>query len=54
MPLAALEAAVRGTRLHSRSAREARPELEALYQLLAERYPQAIGGKLPPAGFYGP
>lgn len=54
MPQAALEAAVRGTRLQSRSAREVRPELEALYQLLAERYPQAIGGKLPPAGFYGP
>ncbi|WZB74826.1 ABC transporter substrate-binding protein [Achromobacter insuavis] len=54
MPQAALEAAIRQTRLQSRSAREARPDIEALYQLLANRYPQAIGGGLPPVGFYGP
>ena len=54
LPLAAIETAIRGTRLQSRSARDARPELEALYRLLAGRFPQAIGGALPPAGFYGP
>lgn len=54
MPQAALEAAIRQTRLRSRSAREARADIEALYQLLANRYPQAIGGGLPPVGFYGP
>ncbi|MGY6270151.1 ABC transporter substrate-binding protein, partial [Achromobacter denitrificans] len=53
LPQPAIEAAIRGTRLDSRSARDARPELEALYGLLAERHPQAIGGRLPPAGFYG-
>ncbi|MFP3741219.1 ABC transporter substrate-binding protein, partial [Burkholderia sp. SIMBA_019] len=39
MPQAALEAAIRQTRLRSRSAREARADIEALYQLLANRYP---------------
>ena len=54
LPAAAIEAAIRGTRLESRSAQDARPELEALYRLLASRFPQAIGGNLPPVGFYGP
>ncbi|WP_244240254.1 ABC transporter substrate-binding protein [Achromobacter agilis] len=54
LPLPAIETAIRGTRLESRSAEAARPELEALYRLLADRYPQAIGGSLPPAGFYAP
>jgi len=54
LPAAAIETAIRGTRLESRSAHQARPELEALYQLLAQRFPQAIGGGLPPIGFYGP
>jgi len=52
LPQPAIETAIRGTRLESRSAQQARPELEALYRLLADRYPQAIGGSLPPAGFY--
>ncbi len=54
LPAAAIEDAIRRTRLESRSARDARPELEALYRLLASRFPQAIGGDLPPVGFYGP
>jgi NitT/TauT family transport system substrate-binding protein len=54
LPAAAVETAIRSTRLESRSARDARPELEALYRLLASRFPQAIGGDLPPVGFYGP
>jgi NitT/TauT family transport system substrate-binding protein len=53
LPRPAIETAIRGTRLDSRSAQDVRPELEALYRLLADRYPQAIGGGLPPAGFYG-
>lgn len=54
LPQPAIEDAIRATRLESRSAHDARPELEALYRLLAGRFPQAIGGKLPPVGFYGP
>lgn len=52
MPQAAIETAVRGTRLDCRGAQAARPEIEALYRLLASRFPQAIGGGLPPADFY--
>lgn len=54
LPAAAIVTAIRNTRLDTRSAHAARPELEALYTLLGSRYPQAIGGALPPAGFYGP
>lgn len=54
LPAAAIKTAIRGTRLESRRAIDARPELEALYRLLANRFPQAIGGNLPPIGFYGP
>lgn len=54
LPQPAIENAILATRLESRSAQDARPELEALYRLLAGRFPQAIGGKLPPIGFYGP
>ncbi|EHK63304.1 hypothetical protein [Achromobacter arsenitoxydans] len=54
LPKPAVVTAIRGTRLDSRSARDARPELEALYRLLASRFPQPIGGDLPPVGFYGP
>ncbi|MGW9064899.1 ABC transporter substrate-binding protein [Achromobacter animicus] len=54
LPAPAVVTAIRGTRLDSRSAHDARPELEALYRLLASRFPQAIGGELPPVGFYGP
>lgn len=54
LPAPAVVTAIRSTRLDSRSARDARPELEALYRLLARRFPQAIGGDLPPVGFYGP
>lgn len=54
LPAAAIETAIRSTRLETRSAHDARPELEALYTLLGSRFPQAIGGELPPVGFYGP
>lgn len=35
------------------SAAQARPELEAFFQLLLDRQPASVGGKLPDAGFYG-
>lgn len=54
MPVAAIEQSIRVTRLESRTASEAREPLEALYRLIAERHPQAIGGAMPAAGFYGP
>lgn len=53
VPADAIEDAIRVTRLDSRPAHAIRPELEALYRLLAERFPQALGGDLPDAGFYG-
>lgn len=53
-PAPAIESAIRLTRLESRSAAQARPQLEALYDLLGGSFPQAIGGRLPDAGFYGP
>ncbi|MDX1368241.1 ABC transporter substrate-binding protein [Pseudomonas sp.] len=31
----------------------ARPELEAFFQILLQRQPASVGGKLPDAGFYG-
>lgn len=54
LPVEPVQTAIELTRLESRSAAEARPQLEALYGLVADRYPQAIGGKLPAATFYGP
>jgi NitT/TauT family transport system substrate-binding protein len=54
LPTAAIEGAIKSTRLESRPANEVRPQLEALYKLLAGQNPQAIGGRLPDAGFYGP
>lgn len=54
LPTAALEESIRATRLHSRPAHEVREQLEALYRLLGEHNPQAIGGRLPVVGFYGP
>lgn len=54
LPVPAIETAIRVTRLESRPANSIRPQLEALYGLLGERYPQAIGGRLPDSGFYGP
>lgn len=54
LPVPAVESAIQATRLDSRPAREVRPQLEALYALLAKTNPQAVGGRLPDAGFYGP
>lgn len=54
LPVEALEASIRVTRLESVSASAARGPLEALFGLIAKRHPQAIGGALPPASFYGP
>ena len=45
---------IRVTRLESVIAKQARFALEALYRLIARGNPQAIGGKLPDAEFYGP
>lgn len=53
-PVPAIESAIRQTRLDSRPALQLRPQLEALYGLLGNTYPQAIGGRLPDVGFYGP
>lgn len=38
---------------HYTSARQAQPELEAFFQLLLERQPATVGGKLPDSSFYG-
>lgn len=54
LPADAVESAIRATRLDSRPASAVRPQLEALYTLLGKHNPQAIGGRLPDAGFYGP
>jgi NitT/TauT family transport system substrate-binding protein len=54
LPVAATEDAIRATRIDSRPAHAVRAQLEALYGLLGESNPQAIGGRLPDAGFYGP
>lgn len=50
----ATEEAIRVTRIDSRPAHSVRAQLEALYGLLGKSNPQAIGGRLPDAGFYGP
>lgn len=54
LPVVAIEQSIRFTHLESRSASQARAQLEALYKLLGESNPQAIGGRLPDPGFYGP
>ena len=54
LPVEPVKTAIELTRLESRSAAQARPQLEALYGLVAGRYPQSIGGHLPAAEFYGP
>ena len=54
LPVEPVKTAIELTRLESRSAAQARPQLEALYGLVAQRYPQAIGGGLPADSFYGP
>lgn len=54
LPVPAIESAIKVTRLDSQPASAIRPKLEALYQLLGKQNPQAIGGRLPDAGFYGP
>ena len=54
MPLPALEESIRVTRLDGVPAAEARPQLEALYRLILDSQPEAVGGRLPAPGFYGP
>ena len=54
MPTPVLRQAIEVTRLESKTAASARPELEALYTLIKTRHPKAIGNQLPPASFYGP
>lgn len=53
LPVEPVRNAIELTRLDSRSAADVRPQIEALYSLVADRYPQSIGGQLPPASFYG-
>ncbi len=54
LPVEAIEASIRVTRLESRDAQSVRPDLEALYGLILRHNPEAVGGRLPDAGFYGP
>lgn len=54
LPVAALEESIRCTDLRGVPATRARPQLEAMYRLLADSDPQATGGRLPDPGFYGP
>ncbi|WP_169938017.1 ABC transporter substrate-binding protein [Pseudomonas multiresinivorans] len=54
LPVEAVEESIRVTRLDSVAASVARGPLEALFGLIAERHPQAIGGSMPSASFYGP
>lgn len=54
IPLPVLESAIRVTRLDSRSARQARPQLEALYRRILQQQPEAIGAAMPADEFYGP
>ncbi|HET8597380.1 MAG TPA: ABC transporter substrate-binding protein [Castellaniella sp.] len=54
LPLDAIETSIRVTRLESRDAHDVRPALEALYRLILEHNPQAVGGRLPAPAFYGP
>ncbi|MEE1868349.1 ABC transporter substrate-binding protein [Pseudomonas auratipiscis] len=55
IPLLSAEAVADSLRVLPRdyaSAAQARPELEALFQILLQRQPASIGGKLPTVGFY--
>ena len=54
LPVGAIETSIRVTRLESRDAQSVRPDLEALYGLILRHNPEAVGGRLPDAGFYGP
>lgn len=54
LPLPALESAIRVTRLDGVPARQARPQLEALYRRILAQQPEAIGAALPADGYYGP
>lgn len=54
LPVEAIETSIRVTRLESRDAQSVRPDLEALYGLILRHNPEAVGGRLPDAGFYGP
>lgn len=54
LPAEAIEASIRVTRLESRDALAVRPALEALYGLILRHNPEAVGDRLPDAGFYGP
>ncbi|KAF1686194.1 hypothetical protein B1992_09405 [Pseudoxanthomonas broegbernensis] len=54
MPVPALEESIRVTRLDGLDAAAVRPQLDALYRLILDSQPEAVGGRLPDAGFYGP
>jgi NitT/TauT family transport system substrate-binding protein len=54
LPVPAIENAIKVTRIDSKPANSIRPQLETLYQMLGKHNPQAIGGRLPDAGYYGP
>lgn len=54
IPVPVLESAISVTRLDGIAARQARPQLEALYRRILEQEPEAIGAALPADEFYGP
>lgn len=52
LPLPVIERAIPHSNLVARRARDARPDLERMFGLIAENDPAVIGGRLPPDGFY--
>lgn len=54
LPVPVLESAIRVTRLDGVPARQARPQLQALYQRILAQQPETIGAVLPADEFYGP
>lgn len=54
MPVEALEEAIGTVDLDLHSARDFRPQLQALYARLLRQSPELIGGQLPDDGLYGP
>ncbi|WP_228529874.1 substrate-binding domain-containing protein [Diaphorobacter caeni] len=54
IPVAVLRNAIEITHLESRTAQNAKSEIEALYRLIQQKHPKVIGNQLPPEKFYGP
>jgi NitT/TauT family transport system substrate-binding protein len=52
LPLPVIERSIPHSKLVATRAQQARPELERMFQLIAENDMAVIGGRLPPVGFY--